>query len=191
MAHADYDCCAVCDSKIRYNSTETGTKDEICVDCRKALTDAGYNCNTPDDFIACIQLMTNTDALRLLHKLNFQPCYYPNVVDAFLIERGLVLRGTDGSVTGRWGKKLAPLPLEGEEEADPATVAPTKGTVPAHLAEMPVGSINNYYGRLRIRVRNSQPQWSIEDQSGATDDWEDIPDGLFTELYEFALKAKP
>ena len=49
MAHGDYDCCAVCDCKLSYNSTNPYTKEEICVDCLKALRDNGVNVLDPTE----------------------------------------------------------------------------------------------------------------------------------------------
>lgn len=81
MAHADYDCCAICDSKQPYSS-DADTKSEICADCLKMLRDEGIAPLPldPEELIAWMQ-REPVRAMAVLTEIGFRPCCYPNPVD--------------------------------------------------------------------------------------------------------------
>lgn len=80
MAHADYDCCAICDSKQSYNS-DSRTKEEICSDCLHALRDAGINALDTDEFIRWVNGQSAELLEPKLNEIRFNICRYGNAVD--------------------------------------------------------------------------------------------------------------
>ncbi|HEY9462834.1 MAG TPA: hypothetical protein VIR54_07075 [Vicinamibacterales bacterium] len=79
MAHGDYNCCALCDCKMDYANDAT-TKEEVCVDCMKALHSAGVMVYTGAELEAWIK--ANPAVARdLLPALGFYECFYANPVD--------------------------------------------------------------------------------------------------------------
>mgnify|MGYP000879295570 CR=1 FL=1 len=51
MAHADYDCCAICDCKMQYNEFDSLTKERICEPCLIKLRVNGVMVITFDELI--------------------------------------------------------------------------------------------------------------------------------------------
>lgn len=80
MAHADYDCCAICDSKLDYNY-EAKSKDKICTVCLKALRSNDVNVLDIDEFINWVNSTDKPKLLTVLKKIGFSFCYYNNLVD--------------------------------------------------------------------------------------------------------------
>lgn len=80
MAHCDYDCCALCDRKVRYNASDSRTKEDICVECMRALHGQGVMVYTGADLEAWINAnqALAPDALR---SLGYEKCFYGNMVD--------------------------------------------------------------------------------------------------------------
>ena len=104
MAHADYDCCAICDCKMNYNGGGAETKAALCVDCIERTAELGKLCTRPEQVVEHLASLDDAAALKWLHDIGFDPCYYPNNIDRVLIERGLIETGIkDG---GKWGKRL-------------------------------------------------------------------------------------
>jgi hypothetical protein len=81
MAHADYDCCAVCDDKLSYNE-DAMTKGEICSSCLKSLNQT-HNLNVwgVEDFIAWIDKTPAKEVEKILKAVGFSYCCYWNAVD--------------------------------------------------------------------------------------------------------------
>lgn len=80
MAHADYNCCAICDCKQDY-SENSRTKEEICTDCLMSLRSANINVLSVDEFIEWVE---KTDLIELSAKLieiGYSKCFYTNDVD--------------------------------------------------------------------------------------------------------------
>jgi len=80
MAHADYNCCAICDNKQDYSDNST-TKEEICTECLISLRNANVNVLSVDEFI---EWVNDTDKVKLAFKLDeigYHKCYYRNDVD--------------------------------------------------------------------------------------------------------------
>jgi len=87
MAHADYDCCAICDSKQSYNSGDSNTKKEICSTCLHLLRDNGINALNPQEFITWVKQQELEVIKDKLEKIGFSLCYYNNDVDLAITER--------------------------------------------------------------------------------------------------------
>ena len=87
MAHGDYNCCAICDSKLDYNASDARTKEEICTYCLHKLRDNGLNVLDVAEFIEWIEtteLKVLTDTLK---KIGFSFCCYSNPVDDAVLKR--------------------------------------------------------------------------------------------------------
>lgn len=82
MAHGDYDCCAVCDSKIDY-SDDAETKENLCQDCVRsmhALT--GDLIQTQAELLAWLKEATPEQVIAA----GIVPCFYGNPVDTAVRE---------------------------------------------------------------------------------------------------------
>lgn len=104
MAHADYNCCAICDDKMNYCGGCAETKDRICTDCIERSAELGKLITRPAQLIEHLSTLDDAAALVWLHKMGFDPCYYENEVDDYLISRGLIETGVKDA--GKWGKQL-------------------------------------------------------------------------------------
>jgi hypothetical protein len=114
MAHGDYNCCAICDSKLDYNAGDARTKEEICDDCIERSIALGHPCVRPTNVVEYIKTLNDQVALIWLHAMDFDPCYYENDLDKYLIERGLIETGVkDG---GKWGKRLKPIAVQPSDQ---------------------------------------------------------------------------
>lgn len=80
MAHADYDCCALCDSKLNYNS-DAETKKTICGSCVANLARKGVIAGTVDELLAWMRATPPATVIATLSDL-IRVCYYTNDVDA-------------------------------------------------------------------------------------------------------------
>lgn len=81
MAHADYDCCALCDCKMAYNS-DAGTKDFVCAECAVVFyAETGVKVTTGEQLVKWIE-DASVDVVRdLLTPGLYSRCLYPNAVD--------------------------------------------------------------------------------------------------------------
>lgn len=82
MAHADYACCACCDSKVYYKEGAT-PKQILCETCLKNISDiTGKIIVAPRDFQNIIENYKSQDELLLfLQKVGFHFCFYSNLLD--------------------------------------------------------------------------------------------------------------
>lgn len=104
MAHADYNCCAICDCKMNYAGGYAETKDKLCPECIERSAALGHLCVRPEQVVEHVKTLDDAAALVWLNAMGFDPCYYENDTDKYLIERGLIETGVkDGS---KWGKRL-------------------------------------------------------------------------------------
>ena len=87
MAHADYDCCAVCNCKMSYNPGEPLTKEEICSYCLKSMRDCGMNVLDTEELAAWVRVHTKEDVVDILSKIGFSFCYYSNEIDKIVAEK--------------------------------------------------------------------------------------------------------
>jgi hypothetical protein len=95
MAHADYECCAVCDSKQDY-AEDACAKDVLCTDCLKDLRAAGVYVLDVDEFITWItetdpyevaSVLVRTAYQRSSKGVYFSQCYYRNPVDSAVYQK--------------------------------------------------------------------------------------------------------
>jgi hypothetical protein len=87
MAHADYDCCAICDAKQDYNAGNARTKEDLCASCLKILREHGVNALDVAGlsmWIECTEKATVQDVLRAAQ---YAACHYPNDLDAMVWQR--------------------------------------------------------------------------------------------------------
>lgn len=85
MAHADYDCCAICDDKISYSGFATpATKEDICTKCRRLLQNRNINVVDKEQLLEWIK--NTPDAKKIPTDIGYQKCYYKNDVDEALRE---------------------------------------------------------------------------------------------------------
>lgn len=80
MAHADYNCCAICDCKMDF-SYEARTKDEICVDCLKALRNEGLLILDISELEKFMKEEKAKKVIKILDKIGFKKCCYNNKID--------------------------------------------------------------------------------------------------------------
>lgn len=79
MAHADYDCCAICDCKVNY-LPYSEAKEAICVPCLKNLHKAGVMVYTSEELLEWMK--SNSDkAVDILLSVGFEVCGYGNPID--------------------------------------------------------------------------------------------------------------
>jgi hypothetical protein len=86
MAHADYNCCAICDEKQDYSECST-TKEEICTDCLKLLRDNNINVLDVGEFIEWIEKQDKINLAIILSKIGYSKCFYGNDVDKLISEK--------------------------------------------------------------------------------------------------------
>lgn len=97
MAHGDYHCCAICDCKITYGGLNATTKKKICSECVANLAQEGIIVHNVDELLKWIGDTPIKEVKSILKKVGFYFCFYPNVVDQTLIEKGVV-EGEDGKI---------------------------------------------------------------------------------------------
>ena len=77
MAHGDYKCCAICDSKQEYIGLNDSFKDDICASCRETS-----GVSTVKELLKKIEEITIVEALEeWLNQIGWSECYYQNNVD--------------------------------------------------------------------------------------------------------------
>lgn len=88
MAHADYNCCALCDGKMEYASFyDATTKDDLCYECMSDLRDAGAHVLNGREFLEWIKSIPDEQLVERLSSLGYWPCYYDNPVDEHVMSR--------------------------------------------------------------------------------------------------------
>lgn len=80
MAHADYECCAICDCKMHYNPYAE-SKRMICSSCLRALRIAGVDVTGIGDLIGWMKNHPAEEVLKTLRNIGFRECYYENPID--------------------------------------------------------------------------------------------------------------
>lgn len=106
MAHADYDCCLICDRKMSF-SYDARTKEEVCVDCLKAMRERGEILLSPEEVIELLKNKDDESMLKWLNEVGYVACHYftCSSADRYIIEE----RGFDTDKRfGEWYKKEAP-----------------------------------------------------------------------------------
>lgn len=89
MAHADYHCCAICDSKLEYGGYDSTTKERICEVCLLELQLLDLKIVTVDQFIRWVESVDQEVLRSTLKELCFRKCFYDNDVDKTVEERGI------------------------------------------------------------------------------------------------------
>ena len=89
MAHADYECCCVCDRKMAHNEM-AAAKTKMCRWCvarlRKILAkeEIDGEIKDPEGFLELISSLPKDRLETLLKKIKFRACRYPNPIDDYL-----------------------------------------------------------------------------------------------------------
>lgn len=77
MAHADYECCARCDSKMTYSS-DAEAKTYVCAGCALDLMQLTGKRITDGESLAKFVLASTPEVVE---SLGISPCFYGNAVD--------------------------------------------------------------------------------------------------------------
>jgi len=89
MAHADYHCCAVCDSKQEYGGDNSTTKEKICPGCLKDLRRQDLSILDVPELINWIRGTDIVKVRRILRNIGFRFCFYSNDVDDAVRAKGI------------------------------------------------------------------------------------------------------
>ena len=84
MAHADYNCCAVCASKLSYAGFDASHKETICGPCVANLARQGVIVGSPDELLQWAKETDASTVAAVLTAAGFKDCYYENEVDESL-----------------------------------------------------------------------------------------------------------
>ena len=90
MAHGDYHCCALCDCKITYGGFDATTKEQICSECVADLAQKGVIVHNVQELLEWIEKTDIKILKSILKDIGFTFCFYPNVIDRALIEKGII-----------------------------------------------------------------------------------------------------
>ena len=89
MAHADYECCAICDDKVYYNP-DAEAKNVLCPSCAFTLGKKGILENpSVSKLIEWIKTADRDFVIKTLANLGFRACYYANDVDDAVASLGV------------------------------------------------------------------------------------------------------
>lgn len=84
MAHGDYHCCALCDSKMDY-SNDARTKEDLCSYCNRKLVESGVIVFDGNELTQWMSKEWHEgrgkEAKSKLSDLGFSECFYDNEVD--------------------------------------------------------------------------------------------------------------
>jgi hypothetical protein len=80
MAHGDYDCCAVCDSKLSY-SNDPSTKETLCSSCAVNLAQRGIFVHGVAELTAWMKSAKPATVVSCLDAVGFKSCVYGNEID--------------------------------------------------------------------------------------------------------------
>jgi len=80
MAHADYHCCAICDSKMDF-SYNAESKERICSRCVKNLCEQGIFIDNTKDLKEWMEKEEPKKVAEILDRIGFEMCCWPNSVD--------------------------------------------------------------------------------------------------------------
>lgn len=84
MAHADYECCAICDDKMSPGDWETEPKTVLCTSCAVRLAKKGHYITCVDELLEWMRKTPN--AVEILDSIGFKQCYYKNDVDDLYLQ---------------------------------------------------------------------------------------------------------
>lgn len=81
MAHADYNCCLICDRKMDYSS-DAETKAHPCPECVATMRDSGGPILlTQPEVIQYVRDTPAEEASAYMRKIGYRRCFYPNDAD--------------------------------------------------------------------------------------------------------------
>ena len=81
MAHADYECCAVCDCKMSYNGFNAKSKAKICSDCVANLAEHDVIVHDWVELVDWVEDTKQSEVEKVLEDVGFSFCCYGNEVD--------------------------------------------------------------------------------------------------------------
>ena len=74
MAHADYNCCMICDCKMGYMGYYASeTKAKPCETCLQRMRDAEVMFLSPGELINYLETLNMKEALTFLRKIGYEP----------------------------------------------------------------------------------------------------------------------
>lgn len=89
MAHADYNCCAICDCKMAY-SNDASTKEELCSSCAVNVSMMfGEKITGPERFIAKAKELPLDVLISALVELGYSECSYNGKIDREMAHLGV------------------------------------------------------------------------------------------------------
>jgi hypothetical protein len=80
MAHGDYECCAVCDDKLSYDS-EAAPKDVLCSGCAVDLAQRGVFVHDVAELAVWMKAAAPVTVVSALGASHFRKCAYTNDID--------------------------------------------------------------------------------------------------------------
>jgi hypothetical protein len=80
MAHGDYRCCAVCDSKVAY-AQDVDSKDILCSRCACDLASEGFRIHNVEELREWMTTTSPEVVVTVLRGVRYKACCYPNEVD--------------------------------------------------------------------------------------------------------------
>jgi hypothetical protein len=83
MAHADYNCCAVCDCKMAYSCDATIKKD-MCGPCVANLARLDIICGTVEELTKWVNETAAEKVAVALLAVGFSKCFYNADIDALV-----------------------------------------------------------------------------------------------------------
>jgi len=86
-AHQYYECCAICDRRIRRVRSNAAKKEKICSQCKEKLTKKGVKVRNVKEFIEWIKEEKAEKVVKILKDLRYRFCVYFNDVDQAVIEK--------------------------------------------------------------------------------------------------------
>ena len=158
MAHADYNCCAICDSKMEYAGGDAKTKETLCDNCQ-IIT----GLVTVHQITEGLNSMNYHVTLKWLHDVNYSPCYYDNPLDQYLIDRGLIVTGKPKENGAKWGKLLAPLPKEQVVKEQVILKSDEMYKIPETVTRVELISVGN--GREYVNKECEKIELSLQDDN--------------------------
>ena len=85
--HGYYDCCAICDCKIKRAGSDAAKKEKICPQCKAKLAKKGIAVRNVKEFIEWIRNEKAEKVVKILKDLRYRFCVYFNDVDQAVIEK--------------------------------------------------------------------------------------------------------
>jgi len=101
MAHGDYHCCAICDSKMAYVGFDAVAKEHICSYCVANLARRGVIVGNVKELIEWITKAKKKQLEQILSAVGFRKCFYLNDVDEMVEKRGVKFDNHGAIIQGK------------------------------------------------------------------------------------------